>query len=634
MKFTSLFQTYGKYFYLPAIALGVAGGIAIRVTGVTSNLYLGLVAAGVIFGLIWLIWLFRQTTGFWGRRSTQSGANVLVSTVAVLIILTVVNYLAFRYPVTLDLTENQRFTLAAQSQSLVTNLDKSLKVWVFDDAPNERDKKLLENYQQFSDQFSFEFVNPDRNPKIVQDFNVQNKGDVYLEYGDKKQLVQNLISFGQRETLSEIQLTNAIEKIKRDGILQLYLVQGHGELPLNTDKTGLSEAIKALENKGFAVSPLNLVTDGGIPDDADTLIIAGPERKFLAPEVQALQEYSDRGGNVLVMVSPSVDAGLDPLLTPWGVSLDPRLVIDLSGSGSAFGLDPTIPILNQYGNHPITEKLQGAIAIFPFVRPVATTEKPGIKATTLLEASSAMFATQTLTEDLEPDPETDLIGPFDIAVALERENVKPEPAPSPSPAPAPSPTDQASPNPSPVPTATPSPETQSQGPRFPKNPWASIMPPAVAQDPTVSPSPSPSPEVTVSPPLDPIPEPPGASPTPSPSPTPTTSPTSEAVTEDEPPKPAIAAETTKPPAKLVVFGSALFATNAWFNEAVNGDLFLNSVQWLAEKTDQPLTIRAKNPTDRRINLTAMQASVLGWLTWIVVPLFGLALAVWTWWRQR
>lgn len=89
-----------------------------------------------------------------------------------------------------------------------------------------------------------------------------------------------------------------------------------------------------------------------------------------------------------------------------------------------------------------------------------------------------------------------------------------------------------------------------------------------------------------------------------------------------------------PPAKFVVFGSAIFATNAWFNEAVNGDLFLNSVQWLAEKTEQPLTLRAKNPTDRRLNLTPLQASLLGWLTWVIVPLIGLGLAIWTGWRQR
>lgn len=165
-------------------------------------------------------------------------------------------------------------------------------------------------------------------------------------------------------------------------------------------------------------------------------------------------------------------------------------------------------------------------------------------------------------------------------------------------------------------------------------PWLSVIPPAFAQVPTVSPSvsPVPSPSGSASPNLEtsPVAPTPSLSPSPSNSPTPgvSNSPTPKAEAENNQPT------QPKTSAKLVVFGSTLFVTNAWFNEAVNGDLFLNSVQWLAEKTDQPLTLRAKNPTDRRINLTSLQASVLGWLAWVIVPLLGLALALVTWWRQR
>jgi ABC-type uncharacterized transport system involved in gliding motility auxiliary subunit len=439
----------------------------------------------------------------------------------------------------------------------VTSLEKPLKVWIFDDASSEGDRKLLQNYQRFNKEFSFEFVNPDRRPKLVQDFKVQNKGDVFVEYGNKKQLVQNLLSFQQREALSEIQLTNAIEKVKRDKIPQIYFVQGHGELALNNEKSGISEAVTALENKGLGVKPLNLVTDGGIPEEADAVVIAGPERQFLEPEVETLKAYSEAGGNLLVMVSPQTDPGLEKLLDPWGVSFDPRLVVDISGAGNNLGLDPTIPIFNRYGNHPITEKLQGAIAIFPFMRPVATVKKPDIQATTLIEASESMYATQMLSDSLQPNEKTDLLGPFDVAVALEREKseVKPEKTTSPSP------------ENTPIPPESPNPAENQQSPEEIK------------------------PEMKVD-------------------------------------------QENFPPAKMVVVGGAIFATNAWFNEAVNGDLFLNSVQWLAENVDQPLSIRAKDPTDRRINLGPRRAMVLGWLTWLIVPLIGLALAIWTWWRQR
>ncbi|UAJ72875.1 GldG family protein [Synechocystis sp. PCC 7339] len=593
-RLTALFRTYGKYAFLPAIAFGLAGGIALGVTGVMSKLYLGLMGIAVIFFLFWWTWLWQRSQGFLGRRSTQSSANVIASTLAVLVILTLINYIAFRYPFAWDLTENQRFTLAPQSQSLVAELEQPLKVWIFDDAPSEQDRKLLQNYQRFSDQFSFEFVHPDRRPKLVQDFNVQNKGDVFIEYANKKQLVQNLLSFQQREALSEIQLTNAIAKAQRQETPQIYFVQGHGELPLNNEPGGVSAAVTALENLGVAVQPLNVVTDGGIPVDADAVVIVGPTRKFLPPEIAALQQYTDQGGNLLVMISPEANVGLEDVLEPWGVSFDPRLVIDLSGAGSVFGLDPTVPIFNRYGNHPITAKLQGAIAIFPLVRPVATEEKPQIQATTLVEASDLMYATQLISEDLQPNPETDLLGPFDVAVALTREGKE----------------------------ASSAKEMETDNNTEPEEINPSPSPP-------VSPSPSPTANGTNQP--EAMPENDGnqagdreESPTGE----------NEDSGNDQTQTAQQNGDPELPPAKMVVVGSAAFASNAWFNEAVNGDIFLNSVQWLAENVDQPLGLRAKDPTDRRINLGVRRATVLGWLTWVVFPLIGLGLAVFTWWRQR
>ncbi|AIE72711.1 MULTISPECIES: Gldg family protein [unclassified Synechocystis] len=601
-RLTALFRTYGKYAFLLAIAFGVAGAIALGVTGVMSKLYLSLLGLAVIFLLLWGGWLWQRSPGFFGRRSTQSGANVIASTLAVLVILTLINYIAFRYPVSWDLTENQRFTLAPQSQSLVSALEEPLKVWIFDDAPSDQDRKLLQNYQRFSDQFSFEFVHPDRRPQLVQKFNVQNKGDVFIEYGDKNQLVQNLLSFQQRQALSEIQLTNAIANVQRQETPHIYLVQGHGELSLNNEPGGISEGAAALENLGFVVQPLNLVTDGGIPTDADAVIIAGPTRKFLPPEVETLQQYTDQGGNLLVMMAPDADAGLEDVLEPWGVSFDPRLVIDLSGAGSVFGLDPTVPIFNRYGNHPITEKLQGAIAIFPLVQPVATTEKPQIEATTLVEASDLMYATQLISEDLQPNPETDLLGPFDVAVALTRQGKEAD--------------------------SVNGTETQNESDSSSDNPSEEIIPsPSPAISPTLSPSHSTNqPKIT---------DQEGANPNEGKEESPTDDAAENGNNENDQAKTESKSYTPElPPAKMVVVGTTAFATNAWFNEAVNGDIFLNSVQWLAENVDQPLSLRAKDPTDRRINLGVRRAMVLGWLTWVIVPLIGIGLAVFTWWRQR
>jgi ABC-type uncharacterized transport system involved in gliding motility auxiliary subunit len=92
----------------------------------------------------------------------------------------------------------------------------------------------------------------------------------------------------------------------------------------------------------------------------------------------------------------------------------------------------------------------------------------------------------------------------------------------------------------------------------------------------------------------------------------------------------------KSEARMVAIGNSTFATDSLFQDprVLNGDLFLNSVQWLASDDDRALSIRPKEPKNRRINLSPLQANALGWMSSIIVPFLGLGFAGLTWWRRR
>jgi ABC-type uncharacterized transport system involved in gliding motility auxiliary subunit len=105
----------------------------------------------------------------------------------------------------------------------------------------------------------------------------------------------------------------------------------------------------------------------------------------------------------------------------------------------------------------------------------------------------------------------------------------------------------------------------------------------------------------------------------------------ETADEDEDETPEEAAE---PEARLVVFGNATFATNGWFEQQLNGDMFLNSVKWLADEDEQLLSIRPKTLENRRIILSVEQARLLGWLAVIVFPALGFMMAGVIWWQRR
>ena len=71
--------------------------------------------------------------------------------------------------------------------------------------------------------------------------------------------------------------------------------------------------------------------------------------------------------------------------------------------------------------------------------------------------------------------------------------------------------------------------------------------------------------------------------------------------------------------RVGVFGDSDFITNAYFNYQGNGDLFLNVINWLAEQGDL-ISIRAREPGDNRLSLTAQQSQVIFWIGVVLLPI--------------
>lgn len=529
-------KNYWYLFWLgPALVLM---GLSARVvSGKWLPVPLGLLISGVVLIGLWLLFQ-AHATNWWGRRSTQAGTNAIAATLAVLVILGLINFLVVRYPVRVDFTENQLFTLAPQSRQLVRNLPEPVKVWVFDRNQNPQDRELLENYRRLG-QFRFEYVDPQAQPGLANKFGVKDFGEVYLEVGQQRRLLQVV---NQQERLSEVRLTNGLQQITSnasDGVrlrtAKVYFLQNHGEYSLSPGQGGLSQAVSLLGEKNYLTEPLNLIQQP-VPQDATVVVVAGPKQALFDQEVKALSNYINQGGSLLLMIDPNTNPGVDRLLKDWGVTLDNRLAIDPAGAG--VGLGPTVPLVTNYGDHPITKEFGNGISFYRGARPIEITSVPGVQVTPLLLTSPQSWAESDIkSQDLQFDP-GDRQGPLTLGVALSR---------------------------------------QVQASKLDK-------------------------------------------PTPNPNPSPTNSP--------------VAADKKPTESRLVVFGNSAFATDGLIEQQLNGDVFLNSVSWLSKQDEQLLSIRPKEPKNRRINLTPQQAGILGLTALGFVPLVGFGTAVILWWRRR
>ncbi|NJN30056.1 MAG: GldG family protein [Synechococcales cyanobacterium RM1_1_8] len=367
----------------PGIGLAVAGLSAGVVSGQWGALPMVLIIAGLALVLFWLL-LVATSQAFWRSRATQAGTNALIAVTAMVLILGLLNFLIARYPQRIDLTENQIFSLAPQSKAIVQGLEQPVRAYVFSPTKLPPVENVLKNYRELnSEKFSYEFVNPLQQPGLVQELGMKDPGDVILQVsepaqdspgspgsigGDRTQFVQNI----QQETFSESKFTNALRRLARDQVEQIYFLDGHGEHRIEE----LSVAVSLLQDRGYESQPLNLAAllnqGQGIPEDASAIVVAGPQRGLLEPEVAALKAYLDQGGGLMLLIDPNTDPKLTPLLQEWGVNLDDRLIIDGSGglgvdaTGGVVGFGPTAPLVSRYGNHPITADFGSGNSLYPW----------------------------------------------------------------------------------------------------------------------------------------------------------------------------------------------------------------------------------------------------------------------------
>ena len=85
--------------------------------------------------------------------------------------------------------------------------------------------------------------------------------------------------------------------------------------------------------------------------------------------------------------------------------------------------------------------------------------------------------------------------------------------------------------------------------------------------------------------------------------------------------------------RFVVVGSSDWAANSFINFNGNRDLALNAMNWLSSDEDM-ISIRPKEPEDRRITMTKAQMNWVRVTSQFLLPLAVVFVGITVWWRRR
>ncbi len=89
----------------------------------------------------------------------------------------------------------------------------------------------------------------------------------------------------------------------------------------------------------------------------------------------------------------------------------------------------------------------------------------------------------------------------------------------------------------------------------------------------------------------------------------------------------------KPEGRIVVVGSAGFASNYGIGLGGNRDLLLNMMNWLTSDEDL-ISIRPKDPESTPVEMTSADMRRVFYASLLLLPLMIIVTGVWTWWGRR
>ena len=254
--------------------------------------------------------------------------KLIVGAVGFLVMLIAIQAVLAHYNRRIDLTLQQKFTLAPRTQHVVSNLQQEVHAIAFihpDRPENFFLADMLGRMESLSPHFHYTIVDMNRSPATAQQYNARRYGTIVFESAGRSR--HSSLSSGENDVVA------ALLHVTRSAEKTIYFTTGHGEGELSDPQPedGYTKLRGAMADEFYGARQISLADTGGIPDDAAVVVLLGPKDPFLPFELQALDAFLKQGGALFVMIDPTSNASnLDAFLEQYGVYLLDYIAVDPS----------------------------------------------------------------------------------------------------------------------------------------------------------------------------------------------------------------------------------------------------------------------------------------------------------------
>lgn len=227
----------------------------------------------------------------------------------------------------IDLTEDKLFTLTDESKEQVKGIDKDINIYFVGYSEDDSTLDLAKQYTKVNERIKVEAVTATDRPDLVQKYGIETDSEgIIVESGDQYKVLASSDLYTYDYTtyesinVAEEKLTAAIKSVAVEELPKVYFLSGYSTFSLTS---GMQYLNMYLQNEVNEVNTLDILSEGKVPDDCNTLVIASPEKDFDDVATNAIIDYINKGGNILwlnaAMAQSRELANVNKILAMYGV---------------------------------------------------------------------------------------------------------------------------------------------------------------------------------------------------------------------------------------------------------------------------------------------------------------------------
>jgi len=365
------------------------------------------------------------------KESTLQITCLLLSIAVIIGIYSMISAATDRFSWKLDLTEGQVFRLTDTTKSVLSELNDTVTFTYCNDRSDADTnlKEVLSRYAAASPKIDVSYVDLDANPAMVEEYGQKDialsSDGILVTCGIQSRFISWSELYEMRTASSgdenqsysitglkaETMLTSAIVAVSEQDCPGVAFTAGHSEDD--------SETLRNLvANSNYEVSQVVLGVEE-LNENVEAIIIAGAKRDFSDAELEILDAFMARGGNLCIFRDPEINSlpNLDGYLADWGISVTDQIVLEPQQQ-----MDSPLNIIPNFGVSMINVYFSehSTYLVLPECRALELSNANASITNAVLRSTSASYAKGFSSMSSLMQSAEDASGPFTVAATGER----------------------------------------------------------------------------------------------------------------------------------------------------------------------------------------------------------------------